>query len=68
MMTASRSCRDALLMALNTRLQVDYLLSNMTGYEMLHSCTIHVSPGILILLLLMSSADGGEPDFKEGPV
>lgn len=35
--TVSRSRRDALLMAPNTRLQVDYLLSVVTGYEMPHA-------------------------------
>lgn len=52
----ARSCRAALPMAHNTRLQVEYLRRNMTGYEMLHTCTIHVSP---------SSADGGESDYEE---
>lgn len=63
--------RDALLMALNkitARLQVDYPLSNMTGYEMLHSCTIHVIPKIVSspsALLLGSSTDRGELDLEE---
>lgn len=40
MTTASRSRRDALLMALRPRLQVDYLVSNVRGYEMFHSRSI----------------------------
>lgn len=54
----ARSCRAAPSMAHSTRLQVEYLRRNMTGYETYHTCTIHVyeeqqSHASLILQLIL---------------